>query len=244
MKIAVISDIHGNHAALEAVLSHVARHGPDLIVNLGDAVSGPLQPFATAERLMGLGLPTVRGNHERQLLTLSPDQMGASDLFAAERMSSEQRAWMATLPETLLIGDDVLLVHGTPNSDLTYFLETLEDGICRPATRDEATTRAGQASASLILCGHTHIPRVMHLDDGRLIVNPGSVGLQAFNDDAPFPHTMAAGSPHARYALVKRTKGGWHVEMMAVEYDWDAAAILAEQQGRPDWAQALRTGWL
>jgi hypothetical protein len=53
---------------------------------------------------------------------------------------------------------------------------------------------------------------------------------------------MAAGSPHARYALVERTKGGWHVEMMAVEYDWDAAAILAEQQGRSDWAQALRTG--
>lgn len=243
MKIAVISDVHGNYAALEAVLSHIAQQGPDLIVNLGDAVSGPLLPFETAERLMDLALPTVRGNHERQLLTLSPDRMGASDLFAAERISSEQRSWMATLPETLLI-DDVLLVHGTPNSDLTYFLETLEDGGCRPAIRDEAAARAGPTSASLVLCGHTHIPRVMHLGDGRLIVNPGSVGLQAFNDDTPFAHIMAAGSPHARYALVERTNGGWHVEMMAIEYDWDAAADLAVQHRRPDWAQALRTGRL
>jgi len=244
MKLAVISDVHGNYAALEAVLSHIAQQSPDLIVNLGDALSGPLLPFETAERLMGLGLPTVRGNHERQLLTLSPDRMGASDLFAAERMGSEQHAWMATLPESLLIGDDVLLVHGTPDSDLTYFLETLEDGDCRPATRDEAAARAGHGSASMILCGHTHIPRVMHLDDGRLIVNPGSVGLQAFDDDTPFPHTMAAGTPHARYALVERVGDNWHVEMMAIEYDWNAAADLAEQQGRPDWAQALRTGRL
>ncbi len=162
--------------------------------------------------------------------------MGPSDLFAAQNLSSEQRARMATLPQTLLIGDDVLPVHGTPDSDLTYFLETLENGSCRPAIRNESTTRAGQTSASLILCGHTHIPRVMTLDDGRLIVNPSSVGLQAFHDDAPFPHTMAAGSPHARYALAERSKGGWHVKMMAVEHDWDAAAILAEQRRRPDWA--------
>jgi hypothetical protein len=84
----------------------------------------------------------------------------------------------------------------------------------------------------------------MHLDDGRVIVNPGSVGLQAFSDDDPFPHTMAVGSPHARYALIERTRGGWRVEMMAVAYDWDAAAVLAEQQERPDWARALRTGTL
>jgi predicted phosphodiesterase len=58
MKIAVISDIHGNLAALEAVLADIGRRSPDLIVNLGDTVLGPLQPFETAERLMELGLPT------------------------------------------------------------------------------------------------------------------------------------------------------------------------------------------
>ena len=244
MKIAAIADIHGNDVALEAVLSHIARQSPDLIVNLGDTVSGPLQPFATAERLMSLALPSVRGNHERQLLTLPFDRMGASDRFAAQQLGPGQRDWMAALPETLLIEGDVLLVHGTPDNDLTYFLETLEDGMSRPATHDEAAARAGPADASLILCGHTHIPRAMHLEDGRLVVNPGSVGLQAFNDDDPVPHTMAVGSPHARYALIERTGGGWRVEMMAVAYDWDAAAVLAEQHERPDWARALRTGTL
>jgi diadenosine tetraphosphatase ApaH/serine/threonine PP2A family protein phosphatase len=193
---------------------------------------------------MSLALPSVRGNHERQLLTLPFDRMGASDRFAAQQLGPEQRDWMAALPETLLIEGDVLLVHGTPDNDLTYFLETLEDGMSRPATHDEAAARAGPADASLILCGHTHIPRAMHVEDGRLIVNPGSVGLQAFNDDDPVPHTMAVGSPHARYALIERTRGGWRVEMMAVAYDWDAAAVLAEQQERPDWARALRTGTL
>lgn len=67
----------------------------------------------------------------------------------------------------------------------TYFLETLEDGICRVATRDEAPARAGHTNASLILYGHTHIPRAMHPKDGKLIVNPGSVGLQAFTAKAP-----------------------------------------------------------
>jgi diadenosine tetraphosphatase ApaH/serine/threonine PP2A family protein phosphatase len=110
------------------------------------------------------------------------------------------------------------------------------------ATPQEVAARAETARASLILCGHTHLPRMMQLDDGRLIVNPGSVGLQAFEDDVPFPHTVAAGSPHARYALVERTNGIWRVEMVAVGYDWNAAATLAERHGCPDWATALRFG--
>ena len=242
MKIAVISDIHGNLAALDAVLADIERRSPDLIVNLGDTVSGPLQPFETAERLMQIGLPTIRGNHERQLLTLQPEEMGSSDRFAWEALHPAQFAWMATLPPNLQVTEDVLLVHGTPDSDLTYFLETPEDGACRPATPQEVAARAKTARASLILCGHTHLPRMMQLDDGRLIVNPGSVGLQAFEDDVPFPHTVAAGSPHARYALVERTNGIWRVEMVAVGYDWNAAAALAERHGRPDWAKALRSG--
>lgn len=244
MKIAVISDIHGNLAALEAVLADIGRRSPDLVVNLGDTVSGPLQPFETAERLMQLALPTIRGNHERQLLTLQPEEMGSSDRFARQALHPEQLAWMATLPPALQVMEDVLLVHGTPDSDVTYFLETPEDAACRPATPQEVAARAKTARASLILCGHTHLPRMMQLDDGRLIVNPGSVGLQAFEDDVPFPHTVAAGSPHARYALVERTNGIWQVETVAVGYDWNAAAALAERHGRPDWARALRNGWI
>ena len=68
MKIAVISDVHGNLLALQAVLADIARQGVDQTVNLGDLLSGPLQPFETAELLMAEALLTIRGNHERQLL--------------------------------------------------------------------------------------------------------------------------------------------------------------------------------
>ncbi|MDZ4355615.1 MAG: metallophosphoesterase family protein, partial [Variovorax sp.] len=68
MRIVALSDIHGNLPALNAVLADVARRGADLIVNCGDILSGPLWPAETAERLMALDLPTIAGNHERQLL--------------------------------------------------------------------------------------------------------------------------------------------------------------------------------
>ena len=72
MRIAAVSDIHGNLFALDAVLADIERRAVDLIVNLGDIVSGPLLPSGTAQRLMALRLPTIRGNHERQVLTLDP----------------------------------------------------------------------------------------------------------------------------------------------------------------------------
>ena len=70
MKLAVISDIHGNLLALRAVLADIARQGVDQTVNLGDILSGPLQPAETADLLMTCNFPTIRGNHERQLLAL------------------------------------------------------------------------------------------------------------------------------------------------------------------------------
>ena len=82
----------------------------------------------------------------------------------------------------------------------------------------------------------------MRLDDGRLIVNPGSVGLQAYDDDHPCPHIVENGSPHARYALLERRAEGWQVELRALPYDHEAAARRAEANGRGDWADALRSG--
>ena len=68
MKFAVISDIHGNLLALQAVLADIARQGIEQTVNLGDILSGPLQPAETADLLMAQDFPTIRGNHERQVL--------------------------------------------------------------------------------------------------------------------------------------------------------------------------------
>lgn len=242
MRIAVMSDIHGNLWALDAVLADIARRNADVTVNLGDILSGPLLPAETAERLMALGLPTIRGNHERQVLEHDPARMGASDLWAHEHIAPAQREWIASLPASMRLQDDVLMVHGTPGSDLVYWMETVDPAGQRMATYAEVLERAGDAQASLILCGHTHVPRSVLLDDGRLIVNPGSVGLQAYDDDLPYPHKAENGSPHARYAIVERTASGWTVEQYAVNYDWKAAAEVAQRHGRPDWAFALRTG--
>jgi putative phosphoesterase len=243
MKIAALSDIHGNLAALDAVLNDAHRHGVDVIVNLGDILSGALYPCQTADRLKPLGLPTIRGNHERQILCGDPSRMGLSDRFAHLALRDDQLAWIRDLPATLRLVEDVLLVHGTPESDLGYFLETVTEQGCRVATYDEVESRAGDTNATLILCGHTHLQRSMRLDDGRLIVNPGSVGLQAYEDSLPFPHRMETGSPHARYALVTRTVSGWDVKFRAVEYDWHEAANVAALNGRPDWEVALRSGY-
>ncbi len=253
MKIAAISDIHGNLAALDAVLADIAGQGVDVTVNLGDILSGPLWIAETADRLMALKLPTIAGNHERQVLTTPPSRMGPTDAHAAARLTDVHRQWLSALPKTWQLSDEVFCCHGTPDNDLVYFLETVTPGFdgssspgVRRATVDEAAARAGDAvtgvAHGVILCGHTHIPRAMRLADGRLVVNPGSVGLQAYDDDHPHAHIVENATPHARYAVLTRLPAGWQVELRLVPYDHEAAARLAQANNRPDWAHALRTG--
>lgn len=240
MRVAVLSDIHGNLPALEAVLLDIERQRIDRIVNLGDLCSGPLWPCETADRLIGLGWPTIRGNHERQLLEMPLDRMEASDRFAAAALRADQLDWMAELPVTLQLGE-LPLVHGSPRSDVECLLETVTAAGMRPASIEEAGERLGDAAAPLALCGHTHLQRTMTLGDGRMIVNPGSVGLAAYRDERPFPHRAESGSPHARYAILTRGSG-WRVEFRRVAYDWETAALRAEANDRADWARSLRTG--
>jgi predicted phosphodiesterase len=242
VKIAVLSDIHGNIGALDAVLEDARSRGVDRIVNLGDILSGALFPRETAERLMPLDLPTIRGNHERQVTDQPYERMEPSDRYAADTLTPEQLSWIAALPATMRLEPDVLMVHGTPDSDLGYFLDTVEPAGARAATPDEVSERAGGAQAALNLCGHTHVPRVMRLPDGRLVANPGSVGLPAYSARHPWPHKAETGTPHARYAVVTRRAEGWTAELLAVAYDWESAARTADTNGRPEWSHALLTG--
>jgi predicted phosphodiesterase len=245
VRIAAISDVHGNLLALDAVLADIEAQSVDLTVNLGDLLSGALQPFETGERLMALDLITVRGNHERQVLTIEPERMGASDRLAHETMTSTQRDWFASLPLTAEPAPGVLAFHGSPTDDLTELLETIEPGGARPATQHEVVDRLGaEADRPLLLCGHSHLQRAMRLPSEGVAVNPGSVGWPAYADDHPYPYVMEAGSPHARYAIVDDADGSWSWEFRAVDYDWTAAARLAEEYGRPDVAIALRTGFV
>jgi len=244
MRIAAISDIHGNLGALDAVLADIERRGADLTVNLGDILSGPLLPRETADRLMALDLPTIAGNHERQLLGPARDAMGSSDRHAADSITEPQRRWLAALPPFRWAAADVFLCHATPLSDVACFLEDIRGGELIPAPLAAIEERARPCGASLILCGHTHLPRVARLGSGQVIVNPGSVGIQAYDGHHPIPHRVEVGSPHARYAMIERTVNGWIADLIAVPYDWEAAAEVAARSGRSDWAGALRSGFL
>lgn len=242
MRLAVVADIHGNRAALDAVIADIATMAPDLTVNLGDCLSGPLQPGATADRLIDLAWPTVRGNHDRWLIEQTVDGIGASDRFAAGEMTNAHRVWLAALPATLWPVDGVFACHATPDSDDRYLVEEVTAAGVTHGAPDAIAARLGDVAAEVVLFGHSHLPRLIRLRDGRLLLNPGSVGLPAYRDDTPFPHAMAAGSPHARYALLDRGPTGWTVTQRAVAYDWDAAADLAASRGRHDWAEGLATG--
>lgn len=258
MKIALISDIHGNCDALLAVLADMAREGVDSVINAGDTLGGPLASARTAEVLMQRDIPMIAGNHERQLLTLPPEQLNPSDACTHLEINDAQRAWLATAPPTCWLGDEVFVCHGTPDSDLHYWLETVTDDFgqrgsrgVRAATEAEITERLGQGAhveqACLIVCGHTHVPRVVQTrapvtSRGITLVNPGSVGLQAYEDGHPFEHHIETGSHHARYAIATQSRQGWRVDLRSVAYDAEPMARLAEQRGRPDWAMALRTG--
>ena len=242
MRLAVLADVHGNLRALEAVLADVAARAPDAIVDLGDCLSGPLQAAATADLLIDRGFVTVRGNHDRQLLELAPAAMGDSDRVADAQLEARHRAWLATFPVTAVVGD-VLLCHATPGDDMPYLLESVDaHAVVALTPPAEVAVRLGPTAQRIVCTGHTHVPRVVRTPDGRLIVNPGSVGLQAFAYDVPRPHHIEVGSPHARYALVD-TGPAPRVELLAVPYDWDAAAADAAHAGRPDWAHALATGF-
>jgi predicted phosphodiesterase len=237
MRLAVLSDIHGNLPALRAVLADIAAKGADVTVNLGDILSGPLWPRETAELLMAQNFPTICGNHERQLLDCARKPGGASDQYAFEHTTPAQRAWLAGLPGTLQLTPQVFLCHGTPASDLIYLCETVDaalTGGVRMATAQELAQRAGDAGSELILCGHSHQPRALQLAHGRFIVNPGSVGIPAYDDDHIAFHKIENGSPHARYCIVESGAHGWSVTQCAVAYDWDAAIAQAKRNGRED----------
>ena len=242
MRLAVISDIHGNIRALEAVLARVRALGDvDRLVVAGDLLSGPLEPSETADVLMSLDAAIIRGNHERQLLACEQAPGGESDQYAFEHTTKRQRDWLASLPATLELGPDVLLCHGTPETDLVYLCESLERGL-RLAPDSVISARLAGAPHALVLSGHSHICRTVRLANGQLVVNAGSVGLQAYTAEHPAPHLTDNGSPHARFVVCERTPHGWQAEQHQIAYDWDAASDTAARHGRPDWAQWLRTG--
>jgi diadenosine tetraphosphatase ApaH/serine/threonine PP2A family protein phosphatase len=247
MRFAAIADIHGNCLALDAVLADIAAQGIAAgdVVNLGDSLSGPLEAGRTADRLVGLGLTTVCGNHDRYLIEHATGDMHSWEADAYAQLTPDHLDWLKRLPFSQVWRDEVYLCHATPTSDGVYWLEGVgEQGHVHLRPKAEIEAFAENVRQPMILCGHSHIPRAVRLADGRLIVNPGSVGGPGYDDDAPYFHKVETGTPLASYAILEKTPAGWSVTFRLVPYDNMAMSRLAAERGRADWSAALAGGWL
>ena len=241
MRLAVISDIHGNLAALQEVLADIAHRGADVTVNLGDCCASPLWPRETFELLDGLKLPTVRGNHDRWMATVARDKLGRASQYEFDQLLPAQREALGALPATLRLDGDILAVHGTPTEDTTFLLETRVEGCFQLSTPAAIAARLGGVGATVVLCGHSHNQHMVQIPGGPLVLNPGSVGCPVFAEGPDAPRSDAR-APHARYAILTRRQGRWSADMIALAYDWDRAAQRALDNGRPEWARAYATG--
>ena len=245
MRFAAIADVHGNYLALEAVVADIRANGIRDIVNLGDMASGALDARRTIDALMALDAAHVLGNHDRYLIDRPPERMGSWDRPAHAELDARHFDWLRKIPASGAFKERVYLCHATPASDEVYWLETvLPDGTVRMAALPQIEAAAQGIEQELILCGHSHLARAVRLSDGRLIVNPGSVGCPGYRDTHPYPHVVEAGTPDARYAILEDTKDGWQVTFRHVPYDHAAMSALARRNGKPELAAALATGWI
>jgi predicted phosphodiesterase len=217
-RVAVLSDIHGVMPALAAVLAEPDVAAADLIVLTGDLAAGP-QPVETLDRLMALGERAVwiRGNADRELAgfargqrTEMPDEISA---WAAGELRADQVALLAGLPLSRTIAvtglGEVLFCHATPRDDEEVVLTD------SPLDRWQQVLGGVPAEVDAVVCGHTHMPFV-RLAHGRLVINPGSVG-------------MPYGRPGAHWALL-----GPGAELRRTAFDMDVAcALIAAESGFP-----------
>lgn len=221
MRVAVISDVHGNAFALEAVLHDLHGAAPDLIVNLGDQVEGCADPARAAALQADLKAVEVRGNNEEKLWPggrRSPlsQQVGA---WLTQQLLPQTMEHLAALPLTIRV-DDIFICHGTPESawaSLLWVWQFAEDGIngfYRARDPRELRQMVEPLGAGLVLCGHTHRPGATRVAD-TLVVNGGAVSDQVDGD------------PRARWTLLERRQGRWTVDFRAVPYDIEAAVAWA-----------------
>lgn len=244
-KLGVIADVHGNALALAAVLKDSQRRGVDRLVDLGDTLYGPMEPlecyrlFRNAPIVAG-----VSGNQDRKLLEATADDLAQNPTlaFTIGDLRLEPVTWLRQLPPTTTIDGELFLCHGTPASDTTYLLEDVSSGLPQVRPCEEILALLAGVPEPVILCGHSHIPRMVQLPNGQLIVNPGSVGLPAYDDDQPVKHFMETYSPHASYAILEPSQRGWEASFHRVVYDWEQAASQARRLGKEDWAQGIAFG--
>jgi len=244
-RLAVLSDVHGNLAALEAVVSAIRAEKPDAILVAGDHVLNGPEPAAAVEALRALdaeGAYVVSGNTDIAVADFDfgaafpwyqdgiPDAVRIAAEWAHDALSDDQLAWLRRLPaERRLRTDDdtlVLVVHASPGSQTRGFDQALDPNVI--------FERAAETDARVICVGHTHVPEVRDLG-WKVIVNDGSAGY------------VFDGDPTASWALVTIDDGDVDVEIRRTPFDLLAVANAISARGLPGdvyRAATVRTGKL
>ena len=233
MRVALISDIHGNLAALDATLDVLQRESLDMIVCLGDvAATGP-EPCAVLNRLRELACPTVMGNADAELLAAPRDLEDLDDdsrkiteisAWAAAQFNEDDRNFLCAFQPTLTIdlGPAGLLLccHGSPRS---------YDDIIRSSTPDEELDfLLANADAPIIAGGHTHTRMLRHWR-GREVINPGSVGLSYDHR----PDGSVRVPAWAEFAILSADGRAVSVDFRRVPYDLAATVRAMTERGMP-----------
>ena len=241
-KVAIISDIHGNRWALEAVLEDISRRGITQIVNLGDIAYGPLEPKNTVSLIRSQSIISLQGNEDR---ILDEEIKGGYDSrirdYVINQLDQSQLEWLKTLKSALFLRHDILMFHAMPDRDDRYLLYEVTPKYVRNRPENRILEILDNCQANLIFCGHSHMHRKLKAEN-YTIIDVGSVGLQAYVDDIPYIHKMENGDPKARYVILTINSSRYDFEICTITYDWESAASVAKNNGYPDWEVWLRTG--
>jgi putative phosphoesterase len=232
LRIAVISDIHGNRFALDVALADMKGRSIDKMVCLGDTIQGGPQPKETAQKLREMKIPIVMGNADAWLLAEESDTLEPTSEVQREvrawtlsKLSKEDMRFIEGYRSTVEIKLDkrqrLLCFHGSPKSF---------DDILRPDTPQEGWDRLlGPYSPAVMAGGHTHTQQVRRVGEG-LFFNPGSVGV-VFN--ALLPDKEYRLYPWAEYAILTYADGLSGLEFRRAYYDLDKFLRIVKSSGRP-----------
>lgn len=244
MQIAILSDIHSNIYALQEVIKDIKSRDIEVVLNLGDMFYGPIEPKATYELIRENKFINICGNQDREILEASLDQLEKNPTlrYTYENLGEEVLYWIQDLQFEKIIGGTYYMIHGTYFDDSQYLLEDISNGEVTLRRDKEIIKLTDNIEVPFIFCGHSHLPRVHKLNTGQIVINPGSVGLQAYEDELPIKHKMQNHTPDAAYTILTVEENQYSIEQVRVAYDYEKAARKAEDNGRDDWAYALRTG--
>lgn len=240
---AIVSDIHGNSRALTAVLANIRSRGIETIVNLGDHLFGALEPEATAMMLRENPMYCISGNTDREILESldTPSQKENMERVKAD-ISATTIDWLKALPGYLQIDEVLFACHGTPFSDSEYLLELVTPHGVFVYNDEDLIAKTAHIKERVILCGHSHMNRVIYLSNGKIILNPGSVGLPAYLGVGEYRFAMESMTPHAKYAIIHVDGENIGIEQVLCVYDWNAASVAAKLNGSDKWASFLLHG--